>query len=200
MPGQLDDRAAPFGAVLSLTLTAALGAFLLLAAPALLVIPGKDLPAPLADQHQSAETLLFLAAFVVVLPLSVWLTSPLIDRIAAAQGSAATSALAGVVASTLLATLLSVKLSERLPWGGGLGVLTIAMAIFCISSSLVLARAARVPQWPPLTAVAHRLRPVWLLAAGLLLVTALAFAQLDSIAFLPLVDRRRRGSSADRAA
>ena len=56
-----------------------------------LILPPIQLPEPFPDHHQTAETLLFLFAFAVVVPAAVWLVPRLGDRI----GSRSPAALAG---------------------------------------------------------------------------------------------------------
>jgi hypothetical protein len=170
---------APFAAALALTVSAALGVFFAIAPVALLTLPATDLPEPFFDQHQDAETLLFLLAFAVILPAAVVLVPRVADRIAAANGAGA-SAFAALLATTLAAALLFVKVSKELPWGGGLKVLLATMVVWCAVAAVAARRAAAGP-WPALAKLAPRAGLIWSGLAILVLALTVALAILGSI-------------------
>src|SRR5215212_2248332 len=88
-----------YGTTVALAVTLAVAVFLVLMPAIGLAVPGTDLPAPFPDQHQDAETLSFLTAFVVALPLGLLLA----PRLAARLGDGGAGALAALVAAAVLA-------------------------------------------------------------------------------------------------
>lgn len=188
--GVIPPSAAPragLGSTLALTVMLATGLFLVAMPLAIMLIPETDLPPPFLDQNQDAETLLFIVAFAGILPLALVATPRVADRIAAGASANALPALAAALTGSLLALLLFAKASERLPWGGGLRVLLVAMLLWCAAAALALRRAASPRPWAPLRAVAARAELLWGAAGVLGVVTVLAFADLGSIAPGPLV-------------
>ena len=110
---------------------------MLIALPVLrLTVPSAPLPDPLPPQHQTAETLAFVLAFAVVLPLAGVGGYRLAARLTAAIGERALLS----VAACLLAGLSLVVLAARGTEAAGLG---------------------RAMVWLPLLALAW-----WLAAAG----------------------------------
>ncbi len=183
-------RQASFGTTVALTVAFVAGAFFVATPVALLVIPATELPPPFAAQHQDSETLLFLLAFAVLLPLSLVAVPRVLDRIAAGPNSAALPALAGILIGSLAGALLFVKASEHLPWGSGLVLLLLAMIAWCTAAAAMLWRAARSRPWGLLLGLAGQRRaPLagWIALAVLAPLFALAFAKLGSIALTPLV-------------
>lgn len=177
---------APFGATLALTISAALGPFLVIAPLALSLIPSTPLPPPIADQHQDAETLLFVLAFAALLPAALIAIPRIADRIAAGPNGGALPALAATLTGALMAALLLAKLLERLIPGHGALVLGPLAATWCVIAVVLLGAASRSRPW-----FARWSRPalapaIWALAGGLGLLLALAFADLGSISLLPL--------------
>lgn len=122
--------------VLALSVTLAVGAFLLLMPALLLVVhPGRT---PFANpsiigQNQTAKSALYLATFAVLLPLALAAARRLADRVA---GTA--------VASWLVTTLaLALIVARLLP--GGLVALLGVMVVWWLLAAAVLARAVWVP-------------------------------------------------------
>ena len=177
----------PFGPALGLTIALAVGSFLLIAPLALLLLPATELPPPFAAQHQDAETLLFIAAFAVNLPLSGLAAARIGRRIAAAPDLAGPSAVVALLAVALLAALLLVKLSERLPWGGGLETLLAAAALWCGAATVILLWAGSPRSRRAIAALGRHAATLWWTAGALGLLLVLAFAELSSIALLPLL-------------
>lgn len=181
---------APLGATLALTIACTLGVFFVAVPAALLVIPATVLPPPFAAQHQHAETLLFLLAFAVLLPLSLAVIPRLADRVAAGPSSQALPLAAGIAAAALIAALLFVKASDRLPWGGGLVVLLVTMAMWSAATAglLIVLLRPTPSQLLLRVASAHWIPTAgWASLAVLAPLIALAFAKLGSIALVPLV-------------
>jgi hypothetical protein len=183
-------RHAPFGTTVALAVACVIGTFFIATPVALLLIPATVLPPPFAAQHQHSETLLFLLAFVVLLPLSLVALPRVADRIAAGPNAPALAAVVGTLVTTLVGALLFVKASEHLPWGSGLVVLLLVMAAWCAVAAVLLWSAARSrPSLFLLRLASNRLAPAagWIAMAVLAPLMALAFAKLGSIALAPLL-------------
>ena len=181
MTSPQSSRRAPFGATLALIVTLAVAAFGVLMPLIMTAIPGHPLPAPFADQHQRGETLSYLLAFAVILPLAVVSARRLCDTIAAGPNAQALTALTGVLAAALAAALIAVRASGRFEQHDGVKVVLAAAALWWLGAGLVLARTARPAAWPPLSAFAQRGPATWALAAIALLVALLCFADLRSV-------------------
>ena len=179
-------ESAPLGPVIALGVLLALGVLAVLAPILIAVLPGVDLPAPIADQHQNAETLLFVLAFAVLLPLSAIASGRIADRIAAGPNREGIAAAVGALAVGLVLVLLLTKAADRAGLDAGT-VLAVAAALWCALAAAVLARAASERRWAPLGALAGRATLVWAAAAILALVLALAFSRLGSISIPVLV-------------
>jgi hypothetical protein len=171
---------APFGDVIAITVAAVLAASLSLAATAYLLLPPIDLPEPFADQHQTAETLVFLLTFAVVLPLAVWRIPRLVDGIA--KRSPVTAAGAAVLwCSTLVAALLFVRVSAALPWGDGLATLLAVMLLWWAGVCVTCARVLVAGEGGLLERAGSRAGAVWKGAAVLLLGVVAGLAIWDSV-------------------
>lgn len=177
---------ADLAAALALSVCAALAAALLAGVVGYLAIPLTRLPAPLPDHHNDAETLVFVLSFALFVPLAARYGPRLADRIAAGPNGAALGALAPLLALALLALALAVKVSERLPWGGGLGVMLVALLIWWALAAALVGIALRRPS-TALARLAPGVTVLWLCVAALVLIAAVAFAALDSISVLPIV-------------
>ena len=178
---------AALASVVGLSVAAAIAAFLLIAPVLLHLVPATELPDPFPDQHQDAETLLFLLAFAVILPLAIRFVPRLADRIALAPNGAALPAITATLSGGLLALLVAVRISGSLPWGDGLWVLFAAMVIWCGAAAATLSRAAAPSPSPTLGRIAGMAEPIWWVTGGLLLGAAFALAFVGSIAPAPLL-------------
>jgi hypothetical protein len=179
---------APFGSVLSLTITVPLGLFLVALPLAYLLIPATILEAPFPPQNQHSETLLFVFAFAVLLPASLVFVPRLADRIAAGPNGEALPSIVALLAVKLAALILLVKISARLPWGDGLAVLLVVTLLWCALSTGLLLRAAASGHSQVLARVS-RLTPelLWAAAAVLAIGSGVGFAHLPSVSPLPLI-------------
>jgi hypothetical protein len=196
-PGQAQAGAparvgrAGYAATLTITVTVAV-ACVLLAGSALLLVAHPDLTGLRAfakvvnQQNQNAKTLLYVAAFALILPLALIAVPRLVDRVAGGPNAGALPALAGGVAATFAATLIAVRLSARLPWGDGLGVLLVAVAAWSVLAGLGLARAARPPEWLALRRLAAAGEEAGVVAVGLVFILVLGATGLGSLAVIPL--------------
>jgi peptidoglycan/LPS O-acetylase OafA/YrhL len=181
------SQRAPFGPTLALTVTLAVAAFAVVMPLLEDTLAPVILPAPFPAQHQRAETLSYLLAFGVILPLSLIAARRLCDAITAGPNAAALSVLTGVLAVALAAALIAVKVSGRLAQHDGVNVVLAAAVVWWLGAGLVLARATRARPWPVLLALERRARVVWALAAIALLIALVCFASLRSISVPGLV-------------
>ena len=137
---------------------------MLLLIPLLLaLVPPVELPAPFTEHHQTAETLLYLIGFGLLLPLSTWLAI----RLASRRGPAAED-VAGWLLGTLALAIVVVKIAvdlgaERLFATAVLG------AVWLVIACLIATRPGR-PAVPG--------RILWI---GTLVAVAGALACLTSI-------------------
>ena len=177
---------APLGAVWALTVSAALGLFLAFAPIPFALISPTDLPEPVADQTQAAETLLFVLAFTVILPLVLIAVPRVADRVAARHGPAAVRGLALVLSCALGAALLAAKIFERVRPEVDLPVLGMLAALWCALALILVGTAARISallRWRPARGSAAL---TGAMAGALALLVGMAFADLGSISLVVL--------------
>lgn len=175
-----------FGPTLALTVALALGAAgMVMGAVMLLVEPQ---PVPLGFEHtqrQEAETAVYAATFLLVLPVAL-LTGPRLARgVRAAQGERGLR----VLSALLVAGLALVVLVTRASWhvgGGGMGTLLALTGGWALAAGAALGRARTRP-WPLLARAAAALPQ--LPASALLLVAATPWtvARLSSLSPVPLL-------------
>src|SRR5215207_2173455 len=121
------SQRAPFGPTLALCVTLAVAAFGVAMPLVMRALPALVLPPPFPAQHQRAETLSYLLAFGVILPLAVLAARRLCDAIARGPNAPALNALTGVLAAALAAALVAVKVSGRLGSDDGVDVVLAAV-------------------------------------------------------------------------
>ena len=102
MTGPGKQERAPLGPTVAVATALALGAFLVVMPVLRLAIPATELPAPFPAQHQHAETLVFLLAYAVLLPLAALSARGLARRLGAGG--------AGALAALLAAAVIAVRL------------------------------------------------------------------------------------------
>jgi hypothetical protein len=119
-------------------------------------------------------------------PLALRYGARLADRIAAGPNRSSAPLLGATLLAVLLALALGVKASERLPWGGGLWTMLVALLIWWAFAAALTWVAARRPL-PALGRAAPHAVAIWTVVLGLFLLLALAFAAIPSISVLPLV-------------
>jgi len=140
-----------------------------------------ELRDPFADQHQDAETLMFMVAFAVLLPLSVIVSARIADRISAGPNHSGFSALCASLGAALAVVLLVTRLSERFEGGGGETVLVAGAVLWCALAVAALWRAASPRPWGLLRSASGAAPILWAVAALLVLGVVVAFTTLDSI-------------------
>jgi hypothetical protein len=164
---------APLGVTIALTLTLALACFaVVVASVELLVHPAGAFPT-----KQRAETGLYLASFLLILPIALIAVPRLADGIAATRNARALSSLSALLVGTLAAAILAARV---LPGRGEPAVL-VTIGIWWLGAAALLARATRPRPWDPLLRGADLAPLLWALAAALVLAALLAFTSLDSI-------------------
>lgn len=93
------------------------------------MIPEVALPEPLLPHHQSAETLLYGIAFLLLLPLAVWLAPLLTDRILAGKNPGLAGPLTALTVVAAAGILILVRLigpeGDRLWLASGLALLAL---------------------------------------------------------------------------
>ena len=144
------------GLVPTIALTSALllGAFAAVMAAVMLVVHPKLAGLVDTPQRQGAETALFIAAFLVLLPLALAAGPRVAGAIAAGPNTDALPALAALLVAGLGATVVLVRLADALLPGGGMGPLLVAMVLWWAGAAAGLARAARAPQGAALARLA----------------------------------------------
>jgi hypothetical protein len=189
-PSSETDRHAPYGVTLALTVTLAAGCFLVLMSAVLLVVhpPGTGLLATtVIVQNQNAKTFLFLAAFVAILPLALVIVPRLADAVTASPNVRALPGLAALLVATFAATIIFVRLSGLLPWGDGLGVVLVCLALWTALALGALFQAAR----PRHLRSGHRLqshdRRLAETAGVLVIGTLVCVTSVGSLSALPLI-------------
>ena len=186
--GAGSERAAPLSAAIALSVCVALATFGVLAPLVHWAVPATELPPPFTEQHQDAETLLFILAFAFALPLSLFAGPRAADRIAAGPNAGAVGGTAVLALALLFGAIVFVKFSEHLPWGAGLGTLFVAsVAWFLLAGVLVARLASPRPIAPSAARLLSQGRELHLLAGLLAFGVALSFARLGSIAVVPLI-------------
>ena len=179
--GGVDGGRAPFGPTLALVLTTSVGAFFLIAPLARWVLPTTDVPAPFPDHHQDAETLLFVFAFAVLLPLAAAFVPRLADRLVDATDEASLSTLSALVAAGLLVAAAAVRAA-----GSGGAAIAVAMIAWGLLAAAALFAAAsgrlRLGQ-----ALTSRRKLLWWATGCGSIALMLSFSDVGSIALAPLI-------------
>ena len=106
---------APLGPTLALTVALAIGLFVLVLGPALILTSPTPLPPPLGEQEQDVESALYVAVFAMILPVALIGAPRLADSIAAGPNAGVLSLLVAFVVATLAVAILVVR---TLPGGG----------------------------------------------------------------------------------
>jgi hypothetical protein len=171
---------------LALTVATALAGVAVLMSVLMLLVEPKPVPGLDLAQRQDAETAVYAAALLVILPLALVAAPRLADRIAAGPNAAALSPLTALLVSTLAAAIVLVRLSALFGWGGGSGALLCAGVLWSVAAAAALARAARDRPWRGLLQTAGLARGLWLTAGVMVLASLLTVTQLESISPLPL--------------
>jgi hypothetical protein len=174
---------APLGPTLALTLTLAVACFAVLMAAVMLHSTGTSL-GPGQEEHQSAESTVYVIAFGLILPAAVILVPRLADTIAAGPNGGGLSLLTAVLVATLAASIL---VTSVLPGGGGLVDEVAVSGTWSLGALVVLARARQRRPWARLLDLAHLAPFAWGLAGGLVFAALLAFTSLGSLSPVPIV-------------
>ena len=176
-----DGERAPVAAVIALSSLLAFGLLLVVAPVLWLLVPITRLPPPFPNHHQDTETMIFVVAFAVLVPLGVLLATLISDRIAAGPNAPAQSALVALLAIGLALVVVVTKLATEFAWGGGPGALAAAAGLWCVVAAATLARAASSRLWSGAAAIARRSGWSWVVAGFLLGAVVVAFGHSGSI-------------------
>ena len=155
--GPAEAAPAPVAAVIAFSSTLAIALFTLIAPILRALVPLTDLPEPLPDHHQDAETLLFVLAFAVLLPLGVWVGARIADRITVGPNAASLAALAAALTGSLAIILIVARVSSEV-------VLSVGSALWLGLAAAVLLRAARPRSWDAAGRLAARGSRLWVIA------------------------------------
>jgi len=168
------------GTLIALAGLLAIAGFMLLAPIVHALIPVTRLPDPLPDHHQDGETLIFILAFAVLLPLAVWAAGRIAERIAAGPNAAALPALTAALAVLLALALLAARASTD-------AVLALGGAVWLALAAAGLYRAASSQRWGLGERLASQATRLWIAAAALLAATTLAFTHTSSVSWPALI-------------
>jgi len=160
----------------ALVLTIAVGAFFLIAPIVHAAIPAVVFPPPFPDQHQDAETLLFVLAFTVLLPCSCAFVPRLADRIVAAADAPTLSGVAALLAAGFMVAGLAVRAA-----GSSHAVLAIVAALWLTLAAVVLGAAVSGRLASTTRVLARRREAIWWLAGCGLVALAVSFSDVGSI-------------------
>jgi hypothetical protein len=177
---------APFGATVALAVTLAVAGFGVVMPLLLTAIEPVSLGAAFPAQNQTAETLAYLLAYGLLLPLALVAARRVADALAAGPNGAALPALAAGSAGTLAAAVIGLRAAGRYELADGVIPVLAAAAAWWLCAAAVVARALRPRPWPALLALAPHAVPLWAGAAATGFVALLCFAQLGSIS-LPVL-------------
>lgn len=172
---------ARLGPEIGLSVSLSIGSLLVVAPLLWRLLPVTALPEPFPDHHQDAETLIFVVAFGVLVPLGVFCSARISDRIAAGPNAGALSAVVGLLTAGLALVVVFVKVSDQLPWGGGPEVLAAAAGIWWVVAAVTLRRAASSRPWEGSAVIARRAALVWTITGLLVVPVVLSFTHLESI-------------------
>lgn len=145
------DRAG-LASVFALTSGLATGGFLVLLPICYLTIPLVPLPPPLPPHHQTAETALYVAVFLVLLPTTVLLVPRLADRLAARYSAASVDFFAALVVGGLGGAVVLSRAADLISSGESLPVV---LGLGLLWSGLVLVGLTYRPASDRLAAVAR---------------------------------------------
>jgi hypothetical protein len=178
---------AAFAPTLALAVILAFAAFGLLMSIVMLVVEPTPITGLDATQRQDAETALYVAAFGVVLPLSLIAAPRVAQAIAGSPNAEALSLVAALLSSMLASAILLVRLSDVFASGGGMGALLVVVGLWWVAAGGILARAAQARPWRGLLTIADRAPVVWGATAMLAVGTLFTVTDLDSLSPFPFV-------------
>ena len=178
---------APFAPTLGLIVTLAVAGFAALMPVVMIVHRPTVLPPPFPAQNQGAETFSYLLAFVVLLPLALFVAPRIADAVLASRDEPALTALTGMLAASLAAAVLILKLCGAVGIGDGVKVVLVIAVVWWAAAAGALARAAGSRPWPALMAAGRWAGPAWAAAGALVLGALLCVTLVRSISPVGLV-------------
>ncbi len=114
-------------------------------------VAGLQAAALVNQQNQTVKTDLYLAAFLVILPLALIAAPRLADRIASGANGAGLPSLVRGARRVLAAALIMIRFSGGLPWGDGVTGVLVATGGWLLVAAGAIARAAGERRWPLLS-------------------------------------------------
>jgi hypothetical protein len=179
--------------VLTLALTLVGAAFAASVPVVMAVAEPVSLPRSLGgDQHQDAETALYLLTFVVFLPLALCAGARVADRVAAGPNAAALSALAAALAGSLALAFVLARVLDSLTGASGEELALGAVGVWAVLAVPALVRAVRPHPWRRLLSLSNRSDAAWWVAgvvvfAALVALTAVPALSLATLAVAAVV-------------
>jgi hypothetical protein len=174
---------AGLSSILALSMTLAVGVFVVVVAGAYLVVHPAPQQIPLGPQHAShLEAALYVAGFFVVLPAAAMTGRRLSAAIVAGPNAEALPALAALMVGALAVSVLAARLIP----GAGLQTTLASAALWCVAASASMLRARRAPTWRVLHSIAAYGTALNLAAGALVIIALLAFMSPRSISLVPL--------------
>lgn len=176
-PGVAGPRVS-LGPTLALTMALAIACFAGALAAVIWLTTPVLVPPPLNYyQNQTAESVLYVVSFVLILPLALIAAPRLADGIAAGPNGSALSLIAAILVATLAISILAARL---LPGDTEADALVV-FGTSSVAAAALLARAGRARPWGPLLRMVNATAHAWALAGGLTLGALLAFTHLGSM-------------------
>ena len=175
-----ERTATPLGAVIALSASISIGAVLLVGPLLWDRLPVTDLPFGFASHHQDAETLIYLVAFAVLVPLGVLVAVRVSDRVAAGPNASGLSALVALLTGGLALVVIATRLS-------GLEVLAAGATLWGALAAVTLVRAASSRPWRPLRGIEHLAIRCWAATGLLAIPLVLCFTDLGSVSWSVVV-------------
>lgn len=165
--------------MLALSVGLAVALFAVLAATLMIIVEPKPIPGFDAAQRQSAETALYMVAFAIVLPFSLFGGSRLTRTIAGGPNSAALSPLTALLTATLAAAFVAARLSAPLLPGAEMSAVLCGVGLWAVGAVALLGRASSASGLLlKLTGTGSR---AWTVAAAAIAAALLTVTDLNSI-------------------
>ena len=136
--------------------------------------------------RQEAETVVYLGAFGLLLPVALYIGPRLSRVIRGGPNGDGLSALTALLAATLASVVVLARLAD-LALGEGLPVLLVGVLLWWVTAAGALARAVQPRPWPGLRRVAGFAPLIWAVGAVLLLGAVLSVAHFGSVSPIPIV-------------
>lgn len=158
---------AAFGTTLAWTVTLAFAGFLLVMAVAMLVDHPHPMPCFPGEQNQDTETLLYLIAFAVALPLAVLVGPRLIDQVARGPNRCGLDALTALLAAALAFAIIAVKVATEVSRFDIAQTTLVAIVLWWAVAIPSIWHASRPHPWHALLILERAATAIWFVAGTL---------------------------------